>query len=114
VTISKLGLHQRPFPNSGSLLLATLLGLASHGVHAADVGNGNTIYEKHCLICHGPQGAPTWPGTPDFRRGASLMKPDAQLLSAIRYGKGPMPGYLGLLKESDVRDVTAYLRTLSR
>ncbi|EHR72991.1 hypothetical protein BurJ1DRAFT_4192 [Burkholderiales bacterium JOSHI_001] len=81
---------------------------------AADAGNGRSLYEKHCELCHGKQGAPTWPGAPDFRRTASLLKPDAQLLSTIRYGKGVMPAYLGVLKEKELLDVTAHLRTLTR
>lgn len=114
MTISKLGPRPHRFPKSGSLGLLAAGLLCAAGAQAADVGNGNSLYDKHCALCHGAKGAPTWPGTPDFRRAANLMKPDAQLHSAIRYGKGAMPGYLGVLKEADLRDLTAYLRTLSR
>jgi mono/diheme cytochrome c family protein len=114
VTIPKLGRLRRLFPFSGTILaFLAVLGLAAPA-QAADAGNGHTLYDKHCALCHGKQGAPTWPGAPDFRRAASLMKPDAQLLSAIRYGRGAMPAYLGVLKDKELLDVTAHLRTLSR
>ena len=53
------------------------------------------------------------PGTPNFRRLESLMKPDMQLLTVIRNGKGVMPGYFGVLRDREILDVVAYLRTLS-
>lgn len=53
------------------------------------------------------------PGAPDFRRMESLMRPDMQLMTAIRNGKGAMPGYFGILREREILDVVAHLRTLS-
>jgi cytochrome c6 len=34
-------------------------------------------------------------------------------MSAIRNGKGTMPGYFGVLRDREILDVIAYLRTLS-
>jgi cytochrome c6 len=114
VTLPKLGRARGLFPVSGTVA-ACLLALALAGpAAAADPDNGRGVYEKNCALCHGNKGAPTWPGAPDFRRAASLMKSDAQLLSTIRYGKGVMPAYLGVLKDKELLDVTAYLRTLTR
>jgi cytochrome c6 len=117
VTVSKLGRTGRPFPVSGTAtacLVALWLAMPACAAWAADAGNGRGLYDKHCALCHGKQGAPTWPGAPDFRRAASLMKSDGQLLSTIRYGKGAMPAYLGVLKDKELLDLTAHLRTLSR
>ena len=66
------------------------------GAMAADVQRGSTIYSTHCTICHGADGTPVMPGAPNFRRMESLIRPDSQLLTAIRNGKGPMPAYYGV------------------
>jgi cytochrome c6 len=52
------------------------------------------------------------PGAPDFRRMDALMRPDLQLLASIRNGKGTMPGFFGVLRDREILDVVAYLRTL--
>jgi cytochrome c6 len=114
VTIPKLGRGRGRFPFSGTIGLCLVALCLAVPAHAADPDNGRGVYEKHCALCHGNKGAPTWPGAPDFRRAASLMKSDGQLLTTIRYGKGVMPAYLGVLRDKELLDVTAYLRTLSR
>ena len=53
------------------------------------------------------------PGAPNFRRMESLMRPDMQLLAAIRNGKGAMPAYFGVLREREILDVIAFMRTLN-
>jgi cytochrome c6 len=110
--IPKLALHPRPFPRTG-IVLAALLGLFACSVEAADITKGGTLYATHCAACHGAGGVPVMPGAPNFRRMESLMRPDAQLLTSIRTGKGAMPGYFGVLRDRDILDVVAYLRTLS-
>ena len=102
-----------PIPGSAVVALAAASLLAAPGAaRAADPGRGGTLYASHCAICHGEQGRPVWPGTPDFRRPAALLKPDAVLLSAMRGGRGVMPAYQGVLKEREMQDVMAFLRTL--
>ena len=81
--------------------------------HAADVRKGEQLYATHCVACHGADGAPAMPGAPDLRRGTVLMRPDAQLLDAIRRGRGGMPAYFGLLKDREILDVIAYTRMLA-
>jgi cytochrome c6 len=80
---------------------------------AADVRKGGELYATHCANCHGPDGAPAMPGAPDLRRGAALLRTDAQLLDAIRRGRGAMPAYVGVLKEREILDVIVYMRTLA-
>lgn len=89
------------------------LALSARVAGAADVQRGNTIYATHCAVCHGSNGTPIIPGAPNFRRMESLMRPDMQLITAIRNGKGAMPGYFGILRDREILDVVAYLRTLS-
>jgi len=80
--------------------------------HAADPANGGTLFSQHCVSCHGESGAGGVPGVPDFTRGNLTFLPDSDLATSIRDGKQVMPGFRGILSDSDINDVIAYLRTL--
>lgn len=92
---------------------AAALIVVGHYVQAADIFNGREVYEMHCQTCHGIDGSSVEPGTPDFTRGEGVMAPDAQLFEQLWDG-GHMPSYRGMLEDSDLRDVIAYVRTLQR
>jgi cytochrome c6 len=111
--ISNLALHLRAFPRTGIACAALALAFAAAPAGAASIANGSRLYATHCAMCHGPNGSPVMPGAPDFRRVGPLMRPDMQLLSSIKSGKGAMPGFFGLLRDQEILDVVAYLRTLS-
>jgi len=81
---------------------------------AADYFNGREVYELHCQSCHGFDGRSLDPGTPDFTRGESLFVPDSDLYRQIRDGVGAMPAYRGLLEDSEIIDVIAYVRSLQQ
>ena len=96
-----------------------------------NAGQGGKIYAKFCAACHGAQGegghgtgvtfsrprdlpvlAPAL-NNPGFLASAS----DAMIKATLMRGREgtPMPSFLKLgLKESDLDDVVAYLRTLER
>ncbi len=78
---------------------------------AADTSHGADLYRHHCAGCHGGDGRPVMPGAPDFSRPTSLLKPDLTLLGAVRSGRGAMPAYQGLLRDRDILDIVAHLRT---
>jgi cytochrome c6 len=86
----------------------------SGAAKAADVYNGKEVYDLHCQGCHGVDGRSMEPGTPDFTRGESLMVPDSQLYESLRDGMGHLPSFRGMIEDSDLRDVIAYVRTLQR
>ena len=88
--------------------------LAGHDAGAADIFNGKEVYEMHCQTCHGVDGRSMEPGTPDFTRGESLMVPDTELFDRLWDGMSHMPSYRGMIEDSDLRDVIAYVRTLQR
>lgn len=96
-----------------SLAAAAPILLATGPALAADPAKGANLYTTHCVACHGQGGKPVWPGAPDFRRPGTLMKTDAQLLALLKQGRGVMPSYLGVMKDRDMYDLVAYLRTLS-
>lgn len=110
--ISNLAPFARAFPRMG-IWLPVFLALLAGAAGAADIQRGRALYATHCAICHGDSGSPVMPGAPNFRRMESLMRPDMQLMTAIRSGKGAMPAYFGILREREILDVIAHLRTLS-
>jgi len=100
-------------------LLVSGLGVALSGIglnsaQALDVLVGQTVYETQCADCHGIDGIPLMPDTPDFSIGQGLDKPDRLLFQAIRTGMNIMPGYDGIINDEDILNVIAYVRTLPR
>jgi len=95
-------------------VVATLTLTLAGSVLAADIYNGKDVYDLHCQGCHGADGRSLEPGTPDFSRGESLMVPDSELYERLRDGMGHLPSFRGMIEDSDLRDVIAYVRTLQR
>jgi len=88
--------------------------ISTNAATAADYFNGREVYEMYCQTCHGIGGKSMEPGTPDFPSGEALFRPDSDLFAQIREGKGVMPAYRGMLTDSEIRDVIAYLRSLQK
>lgn len=82
------------------------------------LGRGGRIFQRTCSTCHGPDG-----------RGIQrlgLIKPprdltqsefhaqftDQQLREVIRYGKGQMPAFGGLMADEDIGHVLTFIRSL--
>ncbi len=99
----------RLFPKAA---VAALFGLNAALVQAGDLQQGAELYRRHCTSCHGPAGRPVLPGAPDFTQPMALLKPDLTLLAAIRSGRGAMPSYAGQLRDREILDLVAHLRTL--
>ena len=102
-----------PVLKSLAAVTAALI-VAGHSAQAADIFNGKEIYELHCQGCHGVDGRSIEPGTPDFSRGESLMVPDTELFEKLWDSMAHMPSYRGMIEDSDLRDVIAYVRTLQQ
>lgn len=101
----------RPRDAALALALWSLLCLGT-AAHAADADNGARLYRQHCASCHGPSGRPVLPTAPDLSRPMALMRGDLALLSFVKSGRGAMPAFAGVLKDREVLDVLAHLRTL--
>ena len=98
--------------NLHGVALAAALGLLPSAGNAADVIRGGEIYRANCANCHGPNGRPVLPTAPDFSRQERLLQPDPMLLQSVRNGRGAMPAFQGILRDREILDVIAYLRTL--
>ena len=84
--------------------------------------NGQAVYEKHCLRCHGASGDGLGPDATDlivppanFQSAKSRAKTDFELLIAISNGVlfSPMHGWRGRLNDTEMMDVIAYIRTFA-
>jgi cytochrome c6 len=89
----------------------TVLILFSANVFAGDPFLGANVYNEHCVRCHGANGKGVIAGTPDFLQPNFLAKPDFELKAFIQNGRGIMPSYQGILKDREIMDVIAYIRT---
>lgn len=83
-------------------------------VARADVFAGQQLYQSHCANCHGFDGVPLVPGSPDFSRGEGLLKPDNMIFEIIKEGTSQMPRYEGILRDREILNLIDFLRTLPR
>lgn len=94
---------------------------SSFAYAAEDPVNGKKLYEWNCAVCHGDFGKgdgplraalPTPPA--DLTNRQMRSKPDSALLHIIRDGHATMPAWKRQLTEEELRDLVAYLRSLSQ
>ena len=75
------------------------------------------LFTHNCTPCHGKNASANTPAgkstkAKDLRSPEVQKKPDEELASQTRNGKGPMPGFKARLKESEVSELVAYIRAL--
>jgi mono/diheme cytochrome c family protein len=89
---------------------------------SADADKGRPLYEKYCLLCHGPEGRGDGPvglhanpPAANFHSPESKRKSDAALLQSIQQGhpETAMASWRGALSEEQINDIIAYIRKLS-
>lgn len=94
------------------LLITSIFALSgSIPANASDINIGHSIYQRHCVSCHGINGSPAMAAAPDFRRGQGLMQSDQALHKRILKGKNACPAFRGILDDQQILDVIAYIRT---
>jgi len=89
----------------------------------ADAGQGNvakgrTLFVRHCAGCHGPEGQGNGykllgPDPANLATAITKKKPDAELLRTIHEGKPNMPAWKTIMSKEEIRNVLAYIRTLT-
>lgn len=94
-----------------ALLVGGLMMVCSSLATAQDAA---ATYKAKCAMCHGPDGKGGKMGTRDFASPEVKSETDAQLTEIITKGKGKMPSYDGKLKDTEIKDLVAYIRTLSK
>jgi cytochrome c6 len=95
-----------------ALVACGFMAVCSSSAQAQDAA---ATYKAKCAMCHGPDGKGGKMGTKDFASPEVAGMSDAQLTEAITKGKPPkMPAYEGKLKESEIKDLAAYVRGLAK
>ena len=83
---------------------------------------GKILYEKHCVLCHGTNGAGDGPDTQflmvqpaNFHSLESRSKTDWDLMTIITFGAAfsPMHGWADRLTKEERWDVLRYIRLLA-
>lgn len=100
--------------------LATLVvcGLFLLGSSLATAQDAAGTYKSKCAMCHGADGKGSAMGQKmgvhDFSSADVQKESDAQLMEIISGGKGKMPAYKDKLKDSEIKDLVAYIRGLGK
>jgi len=74
------------------------------------------LYKSKCQVCHGADGKGSAVGqklgVKDFHSPEVASRSDADLLDAVKKGKGKMQAYGGKLPDDQLKGLIAYIRTL--
>jgi len=74
---------------------------------------------RECASCHAADGCGETPAgkrthARDFRLPEVQNQTDAQLIEITAKGKKGMPGYAGRLKDTQIKDLVAYIRAMGK
>lgn len=95
-----------------TVFLFSALLAATHGASGADMARGKTLYQRHCVACHGVSGMSVMPNTPNLALNQGLTKSDLQIVQDLKTGGSRKPPFIGLMTDSELLDVVAYIRTI--
>jgi mono/diheme cytochrome c family protein len=99
--------------------VAVLFLAASIVTPAFAQSGGADIYKAKCLMCHGATGLGDT-GAGKALKAASFKDPsivkasDADLIAAVKNGKGKMPANNGKLTDAQIKAAIGYVRTLQK
>jgi mono/diheme cytochrome c family protein len=99
---------------------ATLLAAVLIAPQALAQSEAEKLYKGKCAMCHSPDGSGNNPmgkafKAKDLRSDEVQKQTDAQLTEIITKGKPPkMPAYGEKLKDTEIKDLVAYIRGLGK
>jgi mono/diheme cytochrome c family protein len=96
------------------LLALLACGLFAVGASQAVAQDAAATFKAKCAMCHGADGKGGKMGTRDFASAEVKGQSDAQLAEIITKGKGKMPAYDGKLKDTEIKDLVTYIRSLAK
>jgi mono/diheme cytochrome c family protein len=101
------------------LAMAAVLGVILMASSAVRAQTASATYKAKCAGCHGADGkGATAPGKAlvvhDFGSDQVTKESDTDLLTIITAGKNKMPAYGKSLKETEIKDLVAYIRELGK
>ena len=106
-----------------SVLLGSLLSHLRTVDAASNPAKGKTLYEKHCLVCHGPQGKGDGPAgkalkppAADLTSAESVKKSEGDLRQVIEQGKSgtAMGPWKSQLSQAELGDLMSYVLTFRK
>lgn len=116
-------------------IVMLMIASAPAGADPAQIDRGRAVYAQHCASCHGANlegepGHPDWrrrkpngrlPAPPHDESGHTWHHTDEQLFAMTKYGPAKligdpnyetdMPGFGGVLSDSDIRAVLAFIKS---
>jgi len=97
--------------------LATVLAVVLMAPSAVRAQSAAATYKAKCAGCHGADGkgntAPAKKlGAHDFASDEVTKMSDADLITIVTAGKNKMPAYGKSLKDTEIKDLVAYVREL--
>ena len=119
----RFGFHAAGSVILGSVLLLSTTAFAQKVEPSPEnIGKGEAIYKKHCLMCHGPTGMGDGPAGKRLNpkpynfqdKEKMAAETDEHLFKEITKGKGPMPAFERKLKENERWMVLHYIRTFAK
>ncbi|PSL34867.1 c-type cytochrome [Chitinophaga ginsengisoli] len=93
------------------ILLPLLLFLFATGFSTRHAGDGQALYEHHCVRCHGADGTRGMFGARNLQK--SLL-PDTAITLQIMNGKRVMPPFKKKLTPDQINELSAYIKTLRK
>jgi cytochrome c6 len=101
------------------LVLATALAVVPMVPSAMHAQSAAATYKARCAGCHGADGkgntAPAKAlGAHDFGSDAVTKMSDTDLITIVTAGKNKMPAYGKSLKDTEIKDLVAYVRELGK
>lgn len=82
-----------------------------------DLERGKTLYERHCVLCHGDDAEGDGPAAAALTQPVpSLLgqvEPNEETVRLVLRGSGAMPGYMATMDTYDARRVLRYIKQLS-
>lgn len=102
--------------SSSLLICATAIFIIGAPAHAQDAAG---LYKSKCAGCHGADGKSDTPvakklGVRDFASPEVQKETDQELIDITSKGKNKMPGYGSSLKDTQIKDLVAYIRDLAK
>jgi len=94
---------------AGALLTIGMLSGAS--AQDRTVKEGAELYQTHCAACHGENLVTTGVAFDILQLGAGEK---ARFIKALNEGKGQMPPWAGVIDDSQMQQIWAYVRSKAR
>lgn len=97
------------------IIMITTVSYFIFSMMTVEAGNaGASMYHEKCAMCHGSSGMAILPGAPNFARSERMEKPDNLLKKSVKNGLNAMPPFRGMLSDSQLTDIMAYIRKLRK